>query len=141
MLKKTITFMDFNDNERTEDFYFNLTKTELTKLNFGKTGGLTEIIKKITSTQDLPKIIAMFEEIITYSYGEKSLDGRTFIKNDEVLAAFTQTNAYSQLYMELATNATSAAAFIEGIVPRDIAEEMAKEAAKEAATQPPVTEE
>ena len=124
MLKKTITYKDYDDVERTEEFHFNLTKAELTEMNLGQTGGLLAIITKITATQDMPKIIELFKDIILRSYGEKSLDGKRFVKSDELTKEFTQTEAYSQLFMELAFDSDSAAAFIKGIVPKDLADQL-----------------
>lgn len=117
MLKKTIKYTDYEGNERTEDFYFNLTKAELTEMELSTEGGLTTYIEKIVATQDSKKIIAIFKELILKSYGEKSLDGRRFIKNAELVDSFAQTEAYSELFMELAMNADAAAAFINGIIP------------------------
>lgn len=117
MLKKTITYVDFDGNERTEDFYFHLTKAELTEWELSNNGGLTRLIHKIIAEKDQPKLVAIFKDIILKSYGEKSLDGKRFIKNQEVLDSFVQTEAYSQLFMELATDADAATTFINGIVP------------------------
>ena len=119
MLKKTITYTDYNGNERTEDFYFNLTKAEAMEMEMGTSGGLTETIKKIVAAQDSPSIIKIFKDFILKAYGEKSLDGKRFIKSKEISEAFSQTEAYSQLFMELATNADAAAEFVNGIVPQD----------------------
>ena len=127
MLKKKITYTDYDDNERTEEFHFNLTKAELLKMNLGRTGGLTALIEKIQSTQDMPKIIELFEEIVCHSYGEKSPDGKRFIKNEELLDEFKQTEAYSQLFVDLATDSKAAAAFIHGVVPKELAAEMDKQ--------------
>lgn len=118
MLKKTITYVDYNDVERTEDFYFNLSQAEITEMELGTTGGLSEKLKKIVETKDQPQIIRMFKEIVLSSYGVKSDDGRRFIKSPELSAEFSQTEAYSELYMELATDAQKAAEFINGIVPK-----------------------
>ena len=117
MLKKTITYTDYNGMERTEDFYFNLNKAELMEMELSTAGGLTEMIKKITDTQDAPAIIKVFKDLILKAYGEKSLDGRLFVKKPELAEAFSQTEAYSQLFMELATNADEAAKFVNGIMP------------------------
>lgn len=124
MLKKKMTYKDYDDVERTEEFHFNLSKAELTEMNLGKTGGLTNIIERITQTQDIPKVMELFKEIILKSYGEKSLDGRRFIKTAQLTEEFTQTEAYSQLYMELATDSKAAAEFIKGIVPSDLADQL-----------------
>lgn len=125
MLKKTITYHDYNGVEYTQDFYFNLSKAEIMEMELGTTGGLAEMIQKIVAAQDAPSIIKVFKDLILKSYGEKSADGKRFIKSDEISIAFSQTEAYSELFMELATNAEAAAAFVNGIVPA----EMAKEAA------------
>lgn len=117
MLKKTITYTDYNGSERIEDFYFNLTKAEVVEMEMSTTGGLAEMIKKIVAAQDAPSIIAIFKKLILKAYGEKSPDGKRFIKSDEISNAFSQTEAYSQLFMELATDADKAAEFVNGITP------------------------
>lgn len=124
MLKKTITYEDYNGESRTEDFYFNLTKAELTEMNLSQSGGLLAKIEKISQEKDMPEMIKLFKQLILISYGEKSLDGKRFIKNDELTQSFIQTEAYSQLFMLLATDADEAAAFIKGIVPKDVAEQV-----------------
>ncbi len=121
MLKKTVTYKDYNDVERTEDFYFNLTKAELMEMELGIAGGLAESIEKIVAAQDSPAIIKIFKDLVLKAYGEKSADGRRFIKNDELREAFSQTEAYSIIFMDLALDADAAADFINGIVPSDIA--------------------
>lgn len=117
MLKKTITYTDYNGTERTEDFYFNLTKAEVTEMEMGIDGGMAEMIKRIVAAKDAPAIIAVFKKLILKSYGEKSADGKRFIKSEEISNAFSQTEAYSDLYMELATDADAAAKFVNGIIP------------------------
>lgn len=120
MLKKTIEYTDYNDAKRKEDFYFNLTKAEIMEMELSTTGGLAEMIQKIIDTQDTPQIIKLFKELVLKAYGEKSADGKRFIKNDEIRDGFAQTEAYSELFMELATDANAAAAFVNGIVPKDL---------------------
>lgn len=117
MLKRTIKYTDYNGTERTEDFYFNLTKAELTEMELSTSGGLSEMIKTITSKLDAPAIMKVFKDLILRSYGEKENDGRRFVKSKELSIAFSQTEAYSQLFMELVTDAEKAAAFVEGIAP------------------------
>jgi hypothetical protein len=117
MLKKTISYVDFDGNERTETFYFNLTQAEVAELELSTKGGLAAKINKIIEAEDNETIIAMFKDIIGKSYGEKSADGKYFVKNKEVRDAFMQTQAYSNLFMELATSPEAASAFINGIVP------------------------
>lgn len=120
MLKKTITYVDYNGTERKEDFWFNLTKAELVEMETGVTGGLSQMIQTIIQTQDVPTIVKTFKDLICKSYGVKSADGKQFIKNKEVLDAFIQSEAYSNLFMELASNAEIGAEFINGILPADL---------------------
>lgn len=127
MLKKTITYRDYNDVERTEDFYFNLSKAELLEMELGTSGGLAEMIRKIVAAQDAPSIIKVFKELVLKAYGEKSADGKRFIKSPELSEAFAQTEAYSQLFMELATDEKQAAVFVNGIVPSEMAQAVAEQ--------------
>lgn len=123
MLKKTITYTDYNGTQRTEDFYFNLKKSEIMEMQLGITGGFAEMIERIIQAQDVPQIANVFKELILKSYGEKTPDGKGFIKkrNGELLAeAFEQTEAFSELFMELATNTKAASAFVNGIVPAEM---------------------
>lgn len=117
MLKKTFTYVDYNGIERTEDHYFNLSKAELMEMELSTTGGLAEMINKVVAAQDAPAIVKIFKELILKAYGQKSADGRRFVKSQELADEFAQTEAYSQLFMELATDADAAAAFVNGIVP------------------------
>lgn len=118
MLKKTITYTDYNGVERTEDHYFNLTKAEVVEMEMGVSGGYTEMINRVISAQDAPTIMKTFKEFISKSYGIKSLDGIRFEKSDEISRAFMQTEAYSVLFMELCTDAGAAAAFVNAIIPK-----------------------
>lgn len=124
MLSKSIKYTDYNGVEREEKFLFNLSKAELMEMEMGTVGGLTEMIQKIIETQDQPSIIKIFKELILKAYGEKSADGKRFIKVDNegrpLSTAFSQTEAYSVLFMELATDDVAAANFIKGIIPGDI---------------------
>jgi hypothetical protein len=117
MLKKTITYTDYDGNKRTEDFYFNLSKAEVAEMEMSAEGGLTKTLEKIVAEQDGKRIIEMFKDLILKAYGEKSLDGKRFIKSKELSEAFSQTEAYSELFMELAMNAEASAAFVNGIIP------------------------
>lgn len=118
MLKKTMTYTDFDGVTRTEDFYFNLTKAEVLVMEMGTTGGLQKMLEKIIAAQDTKRIIETFKDIVLHAYGEKSADGKRFIKSEEITKAFEQTEAFSDLFMELATNADAAAKFVNGIVPQ-----------------------
>lgn len=117
MLKKTITYTDYNGVERKEDFWFNLTEAEITKMEMSTTGGFAEMINRIIAAQDAPSIIKVFEDLIQRAYGVRTPDGRGFTKRPEDLEAFTATEAYSQLFMELATDTEAASAFVNGIIP------------------------
>ena len=117
MLKKTFTYTDYNGVERTEDHYFNLSKAELMEMELSTTGGLAEMINKIVAAQDAPAIVKVFKDLVLKAYGQKSADGRRFIKSQELVDEFAQTEAYSQLFMKLATDADAAAKFVNGIVP------------------------
>ena len=127
MVVKKIKYTDFNDVEREEEFMFNLTEAEITEMELTTDGGLSDSIKKIISAQDTPEIIKTFKMLLLKSYGEKSADGRRFIKSEELTEAFTQTNAYSQFFMELATDDKAAIAFINGIIPDSMRERVAED--------------
>lgn len=124
MLKKTVTCVDYNGVEYTDDYYFNLTKAEIMKMEMGVAGGLAEKLQKIIATNDAVKIMEFFEELVLKAYGEKSDDGKRFIKSPEISAAFSQTEAYSTIFMELALDAEKAAEFVNGIVPADLAKQL-----------------
>lgn len=127
MIKKTMTYTDYNGVERTEDLYFNLTKAEVMEMEMSTKGGLAEMIQRIIAAQDQPAIIKIFKDLIMRAYGVKSPDGKRFIKNQEVLDEFVQTEAFSDLFMELATDADKAAEFINGVVPADMAKQLEAE--------------
>ena len=124
MLKKTIKYTDYNGVEQNEEFLFNLTKAELMEMELTTEGGLQEMIKRIIQAKGVPTIVKTFKEIILKSYGEKSADGKRFIKvNDAgvpLSRAFSQTEAYSNLFMELASDDKAASDFVIGIMPADI---------------------
>lgn len=130
MLKKTITYTDYNGNDRTEPFYFNLSKAELMEMQLGTTGGFDAMVQNIINAQDVPTLMTVFKEIILKAYGEKSADGKRFIKSEEISKAFSETEAYSNLYMELVTDAKAAANFITGLVPKEIGDKAKIEMAK-----------
>ena len=130
MLKKTISYTDYEDNERKEDFYFNLTKAELTEMELSTVGGLKKMLEKIVMEQDTTKIVAIFKGIIEKAYGEKSDDGKRFIKvvnGRRLVEDFEQTEAYSNLFMELISDADAASAFIKGMLPLDLQKDLEKQ--------------
>ena len=120
MVKKTIKYIDYNGNEREEDYYFNLSKVELLEMEMSAEGGLENKIKKIVESDDKAEIVKYFKEIIKKSFGKKSEDGKRFIKNPKDFEEFEQTEAYVNLFMELATNADAGANFINGIIPQGL---------------------
>lgn len=126
MIKKTFTYTDFNGVERTDECWFHLSKAEIMEMEMSTVGGLTTMINKIVATQDAPSMFRIVKELVLKAYGEKSADGRRFVKSPELSEAFSQTEAYSQLIMEFMTDAEAAAKFINGIVPADVAKEAAK---------------
>lgn len=128
MLKKTITYTDYNGETRKEDFYFNMTRAEVTEMELSIEGGLSDMIKRVTEAKDVPTIMKIFKDLVLKAYGQKSPDGKRFIKSKELSEEFAQTEAYSDLFMELATDSSAAAAFVNGIMPQDI---QAKSAALE----------
>lgn len=124
MLKERLTYTDFDGRERTEDFFFYLSKAEVLELNLSTTGGLEKLLQKIVDAQDNIKIYELFKDIIKKAYGEKSLDGKYFIKKapDGHLLAddFEQTEAFSELIVKIMGNINEAAAFIKGILPQEL---------------------
>lgn len=116
MLKKTITYEDYNGIERKEDFYFNLTEAEVMEMELSTKGGLTEMINRIVAAQDAPAIVKIFKDLILKAYGVKSPDGKRFIKSQELRDEFESTRAYSILFMELATDEKAASDFVNGLV-------------------------
>lgn len=120
MIKKTITYTDFDGEKRTETHWFNLTKAEILEMELLTVGGMEQLIQKIIEAKDVPSLVKLFKKLIHKSYGVKSADGKRFIKSHEALQEFTETNAYSELFMELATDSDAASEFIKGIIPADI---------------------
>lgn len=118
MLPKKITYVDYDGVERTETFYFNMTEAELTMYQLERSGGMKQHLEKIVEGLDQPRILETFRDIIHRSYGEKSDDGRRFIKSDELSTAFEQTEAYSVLVMELLSDEKAAGDFINGLMPQ-----------------------
>ena len=117
MIKETIKYTDYKGNERQEDFYFNLSKPELLEMELSTKGGMSEYIDKIIKAQNKEELIKWFKIMILKAYGEKSEDGRRFIKSDELSEAFSQTAAYEKFYMELVNDSEKASEFVNGIIP------------------------
>ena len=128
MLSKTVTYGDYNGNERTETFNCNLTKAEMTEMELGVTGGLTTMLDNIVKAKDTPALVSEFKKLVLKAYGVKSPDGKRFIKSEELSTEFSQTEAYSQIFMELATDADAASKFVNGMVPADVSKKAAEQA-------------
>ncbi len=124
MLKKTITYVDLNGVERKEDFYFNLSKPEILKMQGSVKGGYDVRLKSIAADLNGANIMEFFEDLIKRSYGEKSDDGRRFMKSDEISKSFMETPAYEALFEELVTNDKAAADFVNSIMPADITQKV-----------------
>lgn len=122
MLTKAITYVDYNGNKKTKNFYFNLTKTELAKMELKSKAGLEETIKAMINEDDREKIIDMFESLVLGAIGEKSADGERFEKSEEITNAFKQHPAYDILFMELISSSKAMADFINAVVPAEISE-------------------
>lgn len=127
MIKETITYTDYDDVERTEDFWFHLSKTELMEMNFSEEGGLEKTINKIAQTNDIRKVIGILKDIILRSYGEKSLDGKRFIKvvdGHRLADDFAQSPAFDELFVKLASDENATVEFINNVIPRNLAAEI-----------------
>lgn len=131
MLKKTVTYEDYNGVERTEDFWFNLSKAEIMEMEMSIDGGLTGLINRVVAAKDAPTIIKIFKDLVLRAYGEKSADGKRFMKErpdgSRYADEFKETEAYSIIFMELATDADAAAKFVNGIIPADAAKQLAEQ--------------
>ena len=131
MYRKSITYTDYNGIERTEEFLFNLTEAEIAEMEMSKKGGLTNTLQRLIRTEDAPEIAKIFKDLILKSYGEKSDDGKRFIKSEKMSEEFSQTEAYSKLYMELAFDDKAAAEFINNIIPKTMSEQLKNKDMKE----------
>ena len=126
MIKKTIKYVDYDGNQREEEFRFNLSKAELTEMQLSATGGLSNLLTRLVQEKNAPEIIKILKEIILKSYGEKSDDGKYFRKSEEISKAFSETEAYSEIFMSIASDPDAAIEFVQGILPAEIKEELQK---------------
>ena len=120
MLKKTVEYVDYNDQKQTEDFYFNLSMSEITEMELSFEGGMHAFIKNTIESRDNKALMGQFKNLILKAYGEKSEDGRRFIKSPELSEAFSQTAAYDALFFELMSKPELSTAFFKGIMPKDL---------------------
>ena len=121
MIKKTIEYTNYNGEKVKEDLYFNLSKAEIMEYELGFAGGMSKHLTEIIEAENVTELVALFKNLLLLSYGVKSSDGRTFQKKDidgrPLSIGFSQTEAYSELFMELATNSDLASEFVNGIMP------------------------
>lgn len=127
MYGKTIKYTDYNGEEKTKTFYFNFTRTELAKMNLYEKGGMKEVIKKMVNEDDNKKIIDLFESLVLGAYGEKGVDGESFLKSDDIRERFKCHPAYDELFIQLISGGEEAIAdFINHVVPDEISENIKK---------------
>jgi len=136
MLKKTITYKDYDGNTRTEDFYFNLSRADVLEMELGVDGGMRKMLERIIQEKDNRRIVEAVKDFIARSYGVKSPDGKRFVKNRENLEDFMATEAYTELLMELLQDGDGASAFINGIFPKELLDEAEKEKGKQLSALP-----
>lgn len=127
MLSKKIAYVDYNGNSREEVFYFNLSRAEIMEMELGVVGGMTQMLNSLVESEDGPGLSEMYKKIILKAYGEKSPDGKRFVKSKELRDAFEQTEAYSELYMELLSNPDEATNFFRGIMPAQVQQNMTED--------------
>lgn len=120
MIGITKTYKDFNDVERTETKFFNLTEAEVMEMELGTAGGVVELLQRIVAAKDQPTIIKFFKDFILKAYGEKSPDGLRFDKSEQMRQDFSNTQFYNLLFMELATDDEKAAKFVNGVIPQSV---------------------
>lgn len=126
MIKKSITYTDFDGVERTDEAYFNLSKAELMEMAAEENGHYDTFLDRLIKEQKVTEIYRIFKALVEQAYGEKSPDGRRFIKSKELTDSFTQTAAYDELLLELVSDADAAAEFVNGIMPADLEQKLAK---------------
>lgn len=117
MISKTIKYVDYNGEERVEDFYFNLTPAEMSEMSLSVNGGLEKFLVDMLQKQDTMETFKWFKAFILKAYGEKSLDGKYFMKSEEISHRFECCPAYNVLFMEITENAESASKFFNSVIP------------------------
>ena len=128
MLKKEITYTDYNGTKRTEDFYFNLSRPELLRMEMTSESSLQEKLKAMIKEQNKVKLYEYFEWLVLKSYGEKSEDGKHFHKSEALSKAFSETEAYTELLTELCSGEDKVLEFVNGIMPTPVPKEVQKQA-------------
>jgi hypothetical protein len=129
MFRHTVKYTDFNDKAREETFEFNLTKEEIMSMELGVDGGFSELLKRMSELQNIPKLLEYFKQFVLKAYGERSGDGRSFIKvrdGKKLAEDFVQTAAFSEMFIDLFSDSKKAAKFMNGLVPQDLRDEVIK---------------
>ena len=126
MLRKEVEYKDFDGNDRKDVLWFHLNEVEITEMDLETSGGLVKYMESIIDTKDVNRLITIFKDLLIRSYGERSMDGKHFYKDDKIRNEFVSSAAYPVLYMEMVSDADKAVEFINGIVPSNIREQMAK---------------
>ena len=119
MLKREVRYEDFDGNMTSDIFYFNLSKPELIEMEVEYEQGFGKMLQNIVESKDNKQIIAHFKKLVLMAYGVKSEDGKRFIKSEKLREEFSQTAAYSELFMELASDDKAAVIFLNGVLPRE----------------------
>jgi hypothetical protein len=126
MLRKEVEYKDFDGNDRKDVLWFHLNEVEITEMDLETSGGLVKYMESIIDTNDVNQLITIFKDLLIRSYGERSMDGKHFYKDDKIRNEFVSSAAYPVLYMEMVSDADKTVEFINGIVPSNIREQMAK---------------
>lgn len=127
MIKKTVTFTNYNDQEVTKSYYFNIDKLEAAELEL-EYGDLIETVEELLESSDGKKVYGIFKEIILNAVGQKSADGNSFIKNQQIRDEFAGSPALGEIIMDMFKNPEAAGPFLEGMLPASmLAEARAQE--------------
>ena len=117
MIKETLTYVDYNGVERTEDFYFHLSKAEILDIETTMpNGSIEEWANSIFATREYDKLWKLFSNLVKQSYGIKSADGRRFMKSEEISKEFSETEAYPVLIEKFLTEPDFASNFFNSLV-------------------------
>ena len=147
MIKKTITYEDFNGEKRTKDFYFHMNQVEFAKLNGEVPGGLEKRIQDIIANQDQDAMLRLVDLLVSRSYGERDDEDGGFTKIGKngrpLYEKFVNTSAYDNLIIELIQGEKNIVTFLSGIMPKEVQarmdEEFKKQKAMEQNGQPKLT--
>ena len=126
MIKKTVTYTDYNGEQRTETFYFHYTEAEILDMEMSEEGSFADRIQRIIDAKDKTALMKLIKKFVIDAYGVKSEDGKRFMKNDELKTAFLECPAYSDIFMEMVTNDEIAAEFVNGVIPSTMKDRVAK---------------